>query len=547
MKARLLVVLLLALCAPAVAPHTAAALENGKLPPSVLSPIYGATDNAGKSQTAYLRKGPVAASFNTLNLCADAQGIALSPGPSNYRPAATAYRSYDVQVILKRLLGRNAATPGFSNHGWAFAIDIRTIRMQQWINIHGPPFGWSKRTSDAPWEGWHFSASSVAKSFKRPDPGASFRFPNLEVGSGGPCQGPAVKEAQRRLGVAEDGEFGKASLKALHVFEREHHMKRTNRITSVEWLRLRKAGRQLANGHDPRNVGPLPGQVAPVAGQDVRAVQGLLNQRFDELNRHQYRVTVDGVTDAKFVTAVRRFQVLVNRRGAKLKVTGIVNDATYAWLIKSFAPPQVGKRYGPDISVHQGSIDAKKIKAAGATFIIQKIGEGQDFIDKTFTTQRVHELQAAKFPFGVSLYHYLHPKSGRSGSVEAAFALKTALSRGWRPKDGVLWADLETTTLGPSGTCAYIESFENYLVLKGVRTGVYTFPGFAHQFLGSCSRITARASWRAHYGAKVPDPFPWRGMPVLWQLTDHWKVNGISGDVDMSIGDAQNLVHLVGP
>jgi peptidoglycan hydrolase-like protein with peptidoglycan-binding domain len=526
---------------------SAAAFPNGQARPSDLSPVYGSTNSRGKPQAAYLRKGTVAASWNTLNLCASAAGVPLSPGASSYSPAATAYRTYAVQVILRRQLGGNAAIPGHSNHGLALAIDLRDPpHMRPWLDRNGARFGWDKRTSDAPWENWHISAAGVAFTFHRPDPGASFRFPNLRKGSGGPCQAPAVREVQRRVGVTQDGDYGSGTARAVRVFQREHHMHVDGRVGSKTWLRLRKAGRKLENGHDPRNVGNLPGQVAPVAGQDVRAVQGLLNARFGELDRPQYRIKVTGQTSPAFTKAVRRFQVLANRRGAHLKVTGIVNDATYAALLKSYAPSLVGKRFGPDLSGNNGGpLDFAAMKQAGMSFVVLKEGEGADFVDKSFAA-RVKAAQAARFEFGTHVYHYLHPRAGRAGSVEADFALRTSLHDGWKPKQGVLWADLETNHgLAPSGVCAYVESFEDYLVAKHIKTGVYTYPGFAHQYLSGCPKVTARASWRAHYGVKVPDPFPWRGTPPLWQLTDHYTVKGSPSKVDLSTGSAQDLYRLV--
>jgi lysozyme len=74
-------------------------------------------------------------------------------------------------------------------------------------------------------------------------------------------------------------------------------------------------------------------------GQDVKAMQGLLNARFHELHRDRYRIKVDGVTDPR---SRRRRQALpdpANRHGAKLPVTGSVDDKTYARLLKPIAPP----------------------------------------------------------------------------------------------------------------------------------------------------------------------------------------------------------------
>lgn len=331
--------LLLLLLAALVLPSQALGFANGQYPRSALAPISGGLDHSGKPQTAYLLKGRIAADFNTINLCATADGVPLTPGPSVYQPAATAYRSVRIQVILRRQLGTDAAVPGTSNHGTGRAWDARALQMRTWIDHHGARFGISKRTSDASWEWWHLLVRPELVGFDRPDPGTSVRFPNLRVGSGGPCQAPAVREVQRRLGIARDGEYGRKTKRRVKQFERKYHLHVDGRVTSKDWLKMRKVGRDLAANRDPRTVGSLPGSNAPMAGQDVRAVQGFLNARFKELHHPEYRIKVDGVTDARFTLAVKRFQRLANKHGAHLKVTGRVDDETYARLIKTFVKP----------------------------------------------------------------------------------------------------------------------------------------------------------------------------------------------------------------
>lgn len=308
---------------------SAAGYQNGHFPRSALAPIA-----SGQTAPAYLLKGSVAASWDTMNLCATADGVQLLPGPSSYTPAATAYRSYAVQVILRRQLGHNAATPGTSNHGLALAIDLRTLAMRRWIDAHGAAFGWSKITSDASWEWWHLRANGTAQSFGRPDPGGSFRFPNLRFHSGGRCQSPAVREVQKRLGLKRDGDFGRGTRKAVRRFQRAHKLHVDGRVGSETWLALRKVTRGEPTKANARVVGKVRKTSAgPMAGQDVRAVQALLNNRFKDLGRPR-RVRVTGVLDQATIAAVRRFQQL---RG--LPVTGKVDDRTYAELLKPLAPP----------------------------------------------------------------------------------------------------------------------------------------------------------------------------------------------------------------
>ncbi|WP_304518812.1 M15 family metallopeptidase [Cellulomonas chengniuliangii] len=58
------------------------------------------------------------------------------------------YRSYDAQVRTKAQLGRLAATPGTSNHGWAKALDLGggiqsfSSPQYQWMKANAGRFGW---------------------------------------------------------------------------------------------------------------------------------------------------------------------------------------------------------------------------------------------------------------------------------------------------------------------------------------------------------------------------------------------------------------------
>jgi lysozyme len=323
-SAALAALLTLAALAGATAhPPDAQGWANGRAPWSELQPVFI------PSNTAFLTDR-AAAAWNTMRLCAVRDGVDLYPSASSWQPAATAYRTYAAQLVLWRRYkagtGALAAVPGTSNHGLGKAVDLGLPRMRTWIDAHGREYGWRKLEAFGEW--WH--VGPWQPGFKRPDPGTSLRFPNLRRGSGGRCQAPAVREVQRRLGVARDGDYGPRTVAAVRTFQREHKMRRTGRVESKDWLRIRKASRGLENGHDPRTVADnLPGQSAPAAGQDVRAVQGLLNSRLVELGRPEWRIKVDGKTDARFTQAVKRFQRLRH-----LKATGRVDDATYAALLK---------------------------------------------------------------------------------------------------------------------------------------------------------------------------------------------------------------------
>jgi lysozyme len=325
---------LVAALAIAAAAQPAAGYENGLYPRSALASIA-----SGQNVPAYLYKGDhVSAAWNTANLCAAADGVPLLPSLSVYDPAATAYRSFRVQVILRAQLGHNAAPivngHGTSNHGTGRAVDLRTLAMRRWIDAHGRPFGLQKAWSDASWEWWHIVNHPELAGFHRPDPGASLRFPTVRKGSGGRCQAPTVREVQRRLGLPQDGDFGSKTAQAVRRFQRARGLKPDGVVGSKTMLALRKRSRGLSKKTNARVVGKVKGQAAPMAGQDVRAVQGLLNASFKRAGRPR-RVKVTGVADGPTVYAIKVFQRL---RG--LPATGTVDDRTYAALLKASRPPQ---------------------------------------------------------------------------------------------------------------------------------------------------------------------------------------------------------------
>lgn len=208
---------------------------NGRLPSSELAEIYD------PSMKLFLAKdsGSVAG-WNTMNLDLHTRTgkILLCEGPNG------AYRTYTEQVILKRLEGSNAATPGTSNHGLGKAVDMKEKWMAGYVIQHGEPFGWGK--NDAMWEWWHVN---FVGSFHRPDPGTSWRFPILTFGSGGPGQRPHVEELQHLIHIhlgdwaktpdSEYGTFTKRTFKNLAYFQKASHLKVDGVAGMLTWQHLR--------------------------------------------------------------------------------------------------------------------------------------------------------------------------------------------------------------------------------------------------------------------------------------------------------------------
>jgi hypothetical protein len=135
-------------------PHT-----NGQFPDSALKAIPGGR--------LYV---PVANSWLLMReRIHDRDGVWICP-----TSARTAYRSYADQVyfwdLYKAGRGALAASPGTSNHGLGWTVDVPATSMREAIDRHGAEFGWAKRWSDAPSEWWHIKYDPAHDLHKGEEP-----------------------------------------------------------------------------------------------------------------------------------------------------------------------------------------------------------------------------------------------------------------------------------------------------------------------------------------------------------------------------------------
>jgi lysozyme len=191
-------------------------------------------------------------------------------------------------------------------------------------------------------------------------------------------------------------------------------------------------------------------------------------------------------------------------------------------------------RAGIDVSQHQLRVDWPDVKRAGYDFAICKCSEGQDFRDSAWNEARARSARSAGLVLGV--YHFLRPKPGRNGAVEAEWAWKTARSAGWgEPGDLKMTVDIEQTELGPASTFGYLKRFvEEWERLAGHKPIVYTYPSFWVSKMGDRRDNLGCPLWIAHYGVTAPTiPFAWNEW-TIWQHTSSGKVPGVSGNCDVN-------------
>ncbi|NEG95380.1 glycosyl hydrolase family 25 [Bifidobacterium sp. SMB2] len=191
-----------------------------------------------------------------------------------------------------------------------------------------------------------------------------------------------------------------------------------------------------------------------------------------------------------------------------------------------------------DVSEHNGNIDWAKAKAAGVEGAIIRIGYGTAALDAK-ALRNISECKRLKIPFGIYLYSYAYDNT--FASHEATNILNQLKKAGVSPKDlsYPVYYDLEDWTWTgyqhPTSPKVY-EGLVNswYATMKAggyANLAVYSYVSYLNNELNSSS-IHAKTQWVASYGARNTFRFSmnYRG----WQYSAGGRINGISGDVDMS-------------
>lgn len=184
-----------------------------------------------------------------------------------------------------------------------------------------------------------------------------------------------------------------------------------------------------------------------------------------------------------------------------------------------------------DVSVHQGNIDFKKVKAAGIAGVIIRAGYGQNNIDKKFKINIKNALAAG---LKVGIYWFSYAYTIEMARKEADYCLKAIKgydvtlpvffdweydSMSYAQKHGVKCTKDLITSMGVA-FCQAIKS-------AGYKAGYYENPDYLKNHVDQ-SKFKGFYFWLAHYTSK-------RSLVCdIWQYSDKGKVDGITGYVDMN-------------
>ena len=195
----------------------------------------------------------------------------------------------------------------------------------------------------------------------------------------------------------------------------------------------------------------------------------------------------------------------------------------------------VVRRNAIDVSIFQGNINWKKVKADGIDYAIIRIGGryyggGGLYPDDLFE-QNYEGAKAAGVKVGI--YFYSQAKTEKEAREEVDYFMDILDGR---DLDMPVYMDYECPsgsriskmdkTQGTKNVIAFCKAVESY----GYEAGFYSYPAFINKYVNPSQISGTYAVWVAHYHKYCSYAYDYD----MWQYTSGGKVNGISGRVDMN-------------
>ncbi len=195
----------------------------------------------------------------------------------------------------------------------------------------------------------------------------------------------------------------------------------------------------------------------------------------------------------------------------------------------SAAPPQPVR--GVDVSHYQGRIDWPSVASAGISFAYAKATEGLTYVDPQFA-RNATGAPTAGISFGA--YHFFRP--GDDAVMQAKHFLSTV-----SVASGDLPPALDLEMAAQSGDPELAGAARRWLEYVETQTGckpiVYASRDFYQTQLGDA--LSAYRLYLAEYSREFQRPSG-AGPLVLWQHSQHGKVMGVKGLVDLDLFESKS-------
>ena len=200
---------------------------------------------------------------------------------------------------------------------------------------------------------------------------------------------------------------------------------------------------------------------------------------------------------------------------------------------------------GIDVSKWQGNIDWKKVKDAGISFAIIRIGYGMydnqkdEYFEKNYQGAKTAGLD-------VGIYHYSYAKTVNEAKMEAGQVLMWLNNR---DLDLPIYFDIEDKSqekLDKELLNEICKAFCNRIEAAGYWAGIYANKNWATKIIDGAKLGERYTFWIAQYNSTCT----YSGNYDMWQYSSTGKVNGINGNVDMNylyktLGGKQNQTTII--
>ena len=190
-----------------------------------------------------------------------------------------------------------------------------------------------------------------------------------------------------------------------------------------------------------------------------------------------------------------------------------------------------------DVSEWQGTVDWKKVAAAGYSCAILRAGFGRSDTqkDKEFD-KNYKNAKAAGVKLGVYWYSYAVDKADAVKEAKACLSVLKGKSI-----ELPVFFDMEEasmTKLGKTKLTEMAKAFCDEIIKNGYRAGVYSNPNWFTNYLNYNELRKAYPIWLAQYYKEAQYDCD------MWQYTSEGKVSGISGNVDLNIIYNEGIVKI---
>lgn len=189
---------------------------------------------------------------------------------------------------------------------------------------------------------------------------------------------------------------------------------------------------------------------------------------------------------------------------------------------------------GIDVSKHNGHIDWKKVKNDGIKFVIIRAGFGSSTVDEKFDE---YIKGAIKENIDVGVYWFSYATNEEKAKLEAVECMEVL--KPYKDKiiypvfydleyDSLNYAKKQGVSINKTKATAFANAFLKEIEKGGYTPGLYTNIDFSNNYFSE-SILKKYDLWIAQYTSRCT----YAGPHIMWQYSEHGKVSGIVGNVDL--------------